>query len=122
MMSVIHPIWPKKQCVWQIVYWRSVVAAFSFVLPMLFNNRYGYFRDEVDYIKKWPTAEEPGNTLNPFLAHTAWNGHITGFNLVLNPGRKMFRHGGPQVAGQSYSIAIFDILEAAAGSKLTFTQ
>ena len=26
------------------------ISAFSFVLHMIFNNRYGYFRDEFDYI------------------------------------------------------------------------
>ncbi len=28
----------------------ACIAAFSFVLHMVFNNRYGYFRDEFDYI------------------------------------------------------------------------
>ncbi len=28
----------------------AAIAAFSFVLHMIFNNRYGYFRDEFDYI------------------------------------------------------------------------
>jgi len=54
---------------------------------------------------------------------TAWNGHITGFNLVLNPGRKIVQAW--RATGwwpEHYSIAIFDIQEAAAGSKLTFTQ
>jgi activator of HSP90 ATPase len=54
---------------------------------------------------------------------SAWGGHITGFNLVLNPGKKIVQAW--RATGwwpEHYSIAIFDIEEAAGGSKLTFTQ
>jgi activator of HSP90 ATPase len=54
---------------------------------------------------------------------SAWGGHITGFNLVLNPGKKIvqaWRATGWWL--EHYSIAIFDIQEVAGGSKLTFTQ
>jgi len=54
---------------------------------------------------------------------TAWNGHITGFNLVLSPGRKIVQAW--RATGwwpEHYSIAIFDIQTAGVGSKLTFTQ
>ena len=54
---------------------------------------------------------------------SAWAGHITGFNLVLKPGRKIVQAW--RATGwwpEHYSIAIFDIGEAAGGSKLTFTQ
>jgi activator of HSP90 ATPase len=52
---------------------------------------------------------------------SAWAGHITGFNLVLNPGKKIVQAW--RATGwlpEHYSIAIFDIEEAAGGSKLTF--
>jgi activator of HSP90 ATPase len=43
---------------------------------------------------------------------SAWNGHITGFNLVLNPGKKIVQAW--RATGwwpEHYSIAIFDIQE-----------
>jgi activator of HSP90 ATPase len=54
---------------------------------------------------------------------SAWDGHITGFNLVLNPGKKIVQAW--RATGwwpEHYSIAIFDIQEVTGGSKLTFTQ
>jgi activator of HSP90 ATPase len=54
---------------------------------------------------------------------SAWGGHITGFNLVLNPGRKIVQAW--RATGwwpEHYSIAIFDIEKAKHGSKLKFTQ
>jgi activator of HSP90 ATPase len=54
---------------------------------------------------------------------SAWGGHISGFNLVLNPGKKIVQAW--RATGwwpEHYSIAIFDIQEVAGGSKLTFTQ
>jgi len=42
---------PEKQGIWQNgMAAVMVIAAFSFVLHMIFNNRYNYFRDEFDYI------------------------------------------------------------------------
>ena len=42
----------------------AAIAAFSFVLHMIFNNRYGYFRDEFDYIicgnhPAWGYVDQP---------------------------------------------------------------
>jgi len=42
----------------------ALIAAFSFVLHMIFNNRYGYFRDEFDYIicgnhPAWGYVDQP---------------------------------------------------------------
>jgi len=54
---------------------------------------------------------------------SAWNGHITGFNLVLKPGRKIVQAW--RATGwwpEHYSIAIFDIQKAKLGAKLRFTQ
>lgn len=54
---------------------------------------------------------------------SAWGGHITGFNLVLNPGRKIVQAW--RATGwwaEHYSIAIFEIEKAKAGSRLKFTQ
>ena len=53
----------------------------------------------------------------------AWGGHITGFNLVLQPGRKIVQAW--RATGwwpEHYSIAIFDIEKTQSGSKLRFTQ
>lgn len=42
---------PDKQRFWQNGMLAVVgISAFSFVLHMIFNNRYGYFRDEFNYI------------------------------------------------------------------------
>lgn len=54
---------------------------------------------------------------------TAWGGHITGFNLFLEPGRKIvqaWRATGWWPA--HYSVAIFDIQRARDSAKLRFTQ
>lgn len=54
---------------------------------------------------------------------TAWNGHITGFNLVLKPGAKIVQAW--RATGwwpDHYSIAVFDIQKAKDGSVLRFTQ
>jgi activator of HSP90 ATPase len=53
----------------------------------------------------------------------AWNGHITGFNLALEPGAKIVQAW--RATGwwpNHYSIAIFDIQKAKRGSVLRFTQ
>ena len=53
----------------------------------------------------------------------AWNGHITGFNLVLKPGAKIVQAW--RATGwwpDHYSIAVFDIQKAKHGSVLRFTQ
>jgi hypothetical protein len=49
------------------------IAVFSFVLHTIFNNRYGYFRDEFDYIicgrhPMWGYVDQP--PLLPFLSRT----------------------------------------------------
>ena len=54
---------------------------------------------------------------------TAWNGHLTGFNLALRSGKKIVQAW--RATGwwpDHYSIAIFDLQQEAAGTKLTFTQ
>lgn len=54
---------------------------------------------------------------------TAWNGHITGFNLALKPGAKIVQAW--RATGwwpDHYSIAVFDIQKAKDGSVLRFTQ
>jgi activator of HSP90 ATPase len=54
---------------------------------------------------------------------TAWNGHLTGFNLALKPGKKIVQAW--RATGwwpDHYSIAIFEFQRVAAGTKLTFTQ
>jgi activator of HSP90 ATPase len=54
---------------------------------------------------------------------TAWNGHITGFNLALKPGAKIVQAW--RATGwwpDHYSIAIFDIEKVKGGSILRFTQ
>jgi hypothetical protein len=56
-------------------------------------------------------------------AFSAWNGHLTGFNLALRPGKKIVQAW--RATGwwpDHYSIAIFDFHKVAAGTKLTFTQ
>lgn len=53
----------------------------------------------------------------------AWNGHITGFNLVLKSGRKIVQAW--RATGwwpEYYSVAIFDIQKVKSGSRLRFTQ
>src|SRR6516162_9361813 len=54
---------------------------------------------------------------------TAWGSHLTGINLVLKPGEKIVQAwratGWPP---DHYSIAIFEIKKAGAGSQLEFTQ
>lgn len=53
----------------------------------------------------------------------AWNGHITGFNLVLKPGAKIVQAW--RATGwwpDHYSIAVFDIQKTKDGSLLRFTQ
>jgi len=54
---------------------------------------------------------------------SAWNGHLTGFNLALKPGERLVQAW--RATGwwpDHYSIAIFDFQKAGAGTKLTFTQ
>jgi len=54
---------------------------------------------------------------------TAWGSHLTGINLVLNPGKKIVQAW--RATGwwpDHYSIAIFDISKVRGGSKLKFTQ
>jgi activator of HSP90 ATPase len=54
---------------------------------------------------------------------TAWNGHITGFNLALKPPEKIVQAW--RATGwwpDHYSVAIFEIQKLARGSKLRFTQ
>jgi len=54
---------------------------------------------------------------------TAWGSHLTGINLVLNPGEKIVQAW--RATGwwpDHYSIAIFDISKVRGGSKLKFTQ
>src|SRR5437868_12875347 len=48
------------------------IALAKFVLHMYFNNRYGYFRDEFDYMScgdhlQWGYVDQP--PLIPFLTH-----------------------------------------------------
>jgi len=54
---------------------------------------------------------------------TAWGPHISGFNLVLKPGRRIVQawraHDWPE---DQYSIATFDIRKVKGGSELVFTQ
>jgi activator of HSP90 ATPase len=54
---------------------------------------------------------------------TAWGGHLSGFNLALEPGRKIVQAW--RATGwwpDHYSIAIFDIEKARGGATLRFTQ
>lgn len=58
-----------------------------------------------------------------FGKFTAWNGHITGFNLALKPRAKIVQAW--RATGwwpDHYSIAIFDIQKSKGGSVLHFTQ
>jgi activator of HSP90 ATPase len=54
---------------------------------------------------------------------TAWNGHITGYNLALRPGRKIVQAW--RATGwwpDHHSVVIFDIQKTKRGSRLEFTQ
>lgn len=54
---------------------------------------------------------------------TAWNGHITGFNLVVKPGEKIVQAW--RATGwwsDHYSVAIFNLRRVPHGTKLEFTQ
>src|SRR5579864_9486675 len=54
---------------------------------------------------------------------SAWNGHLTGFNLALRPGKKIVQAW--RATGwwpDHHSIAIFEIHKVTTGTKLTFTQ
>ena len=54
---------------------------------------------------------------------TAWNGHITGFNLVVKPGEKIVQAW--RATGwwpDHFSLAIFDLKRVRQGTKLEFTQ
>jgi uncharacterized protein YndB with AHSA1/START domain len=56
-------------------------------------------------------------------AFTAWNSHLTGFNLVLRPGKKIVQAW--RATGwwpDHYSVVTFDIQKVARGAKLRFTQ
>jgi activator of HSP90 ATPase len=54
---------------------------------------------------------------------SAWNGHITGFNLALRPGRKIVQAW--RATGwwpDHYSVATFDFQKTPRGTRVTFTQ
>jgi activator of HSP90 ATPase len=54
---------------------------------------------------------------------TAWGSHISGFNLALEPGRKIVQAW--RATGwwpDHYSIAIYDIVKVGSDAKLKFTQ
>ena len=54
---------------------------------------------------------------------SAWDGHITGYNLALKPGRKVVQAW--RATGwwpNHYSVAIFDIQRVRGGSRLRFNQ
>jgi activator of HSP90 ATPase len=54
---------------------------------------------------------------------SAWGGHLTGFNLALDPGKKIVQAW--RATGwwpDHYSIAIFEIQKISGGSRLQFTQ
>jgi activator of HSP90 ATPase len=54
---------------------------------------------------------------------TAWGAHISGFNLALKPGRKIVQAWRAlDWWPDHYSIAIFDLKEIKAGTRLDFTQ
>jgi activator of HSP90 ATPase len=56
-------------------------------------------------------------------AFTAWGDHISGFNLVLQPGRKIVQAWrAKDWWPDHYSIATFDLQEADGGTELRFTQ
>lgn len=52
-------------------------------------------------------------------AFTAWGDHISGFNLALEPGRKIVQAWR---ARGHYSVATFDLREVPEGTDLRFTQ
>jgi activator of HSP90 ATPase len=54
---------------------------------------------------------------------TAWDSHITGINLVLNPGERIVQAW--RATGwwpNYYSIAVFELEKVGAGTRLRFTQ
>lgn len=56
-------------------------------------------------------------------AFTAWGGHLTGFNLVLRPGKRIVQAW--RATGwwpDHYSLAIFDLRKDPEGTELRFTQ
>jgi activator of HSP90 ATPase len=56
-------------------------------------------------------------------AFFAWNGHLSGYNLVLRPGKRIVQAW--RATGwwpDYYSIAIFDFEKVHGGAKLRFTQ
>jgi activator of HSP90 ATPase len=56
-------------------------------------------------------------------AFTAWGDHISGFNLVLQPGRKIVQAWrAKDWWPDHYSIATFDLQEVVGGTELRFTQ
>src|SRR6266436_7026876 len=56
-------------------------------------------------------------------AFTAWGDHICGFNLVLQPGRKIVQAWrAKDWWPDHYSIVTFDLQEADGGTELRFTQ
>jgi activator of HSP90 ATPase len=56
-------------------------------------------------------------------AFTAWGDHISGFNLVLQPGRKIVQAWRAQDWwADHYSIATFDLRKVDGGTELHFTQ
>jgi len=56
-------------------------------------------------------------------AFTAWGDHISGFNLVLQPGRKIVQAWrAKDWWPDHYSIATFDLQEVDGGTELRFTQ
>ena len=56
-------------------------------------------------------------------AFTAWGDHISGFNLVLQPGRKIVQAWrAHDWWDDHYSIATFDLCELDGGTELRFTQ
>lgn len=56
-------------------------------------------------------------------AFTAWGDHISGFNLVLQPGRKIVQAWrAKDWWPDHYSIATFDLQEVNGGTQLRFTQ
>lgn len=54
---------------------------------------------------------------------SAWGGHLTGYNLVLKPGKKIVQAW--RATGwwpDHYSIAIYDLQKVKGGTRLRFTQ
>jgi len=69
------------------------------------------------------SGEKASISRKPGGRFTAWSGHITGYHLALQPGRKIVQAW--RATGwwpDHYSIAIFDIQKTQRGSKLQFTQ